>query len=104
MRAPHPFKATPPYYEPWSADAYLTIPDAIQNVRMWGHPIYSNVDFQNPALMVRMCACVNALAGVDLDNLTETQKFALLVLRNDDLTGAKALIDKLAEAGVVMLD
>lgn len=45
-----------------------------------------------------------AQLGIDFDKLTEIQKFALLVLRNNDLTGAKALIDKLAEAGAIDLD
>lgn len=45
-----------------------------------------------------------AYLNVDLDNLTEHQKFALLVLQQNDLTGAKALIDKLAEAGTINLD
>ncbi len=101
MKPPHPFKASPPFYEPWEAQTYLTIPDAIQNIRMYGHPTYKDVDFQEPALARRIAACVNALAGVDLDNLTESQKFALLVLRTNDLTGAKALIDKLTEDGAV---
>lgn len=44
----------------------------------------------------RVTACVNALAGIDLDHLTDAQLLALAVLRGDP--GAIApLVDKILE-------
>jgi len=89
------FRPTGQFYEPWVVDEYLTIPasKAVRGITMKGHPIYANFDHQNLKLVERVCKCVNLLAGIDLDNLTEVQKFALAVLKTGDLTGAKALLD-----------
>ncbi len=52
---------------------------------------------KNPSeITKRACDCVNLLAGVDLNNLTDAQKLAVAVLKGD-MTAIAPLVDKRLE-------